>query len=580
MDKKTFIKGKDKDLEFSIASMQEKLSNIGINIQSVSAQNPVPYVYSQHINDADCTMMFTNGKGACEKSCLASAMGEFFERYSCNYFFADYYLGAEVSDGKFVHYPNEKWFVSEDDEMPEGLLDDSLWDFYDPESELHPSQVIDINSDVERGICGLPFERQSDKKTIYFPVNIIGNLYVSNGMSAGNTQNEARVQALCEIYERYAKNKIIAEGITLPLIPDEVLSRFPHIKESIQKLKDHGYSLRICDASLGGVYPVISVTLINPKDGSVFASFGSHPCFEVALERTVTELLQGRDLEIGDDFFAPSFNLDEVADDHNLEAHFINSSGLLHYDFFKETPTYKFVDWNHDSSTENEFNYLCKIAEDADKEIYITDYEHLGVYACRIIIPSMSEIYPVQDLLWSNNNEGAYYREPILSLDTLDNEDKLSIIQNLEEAEHNDMLKVAEFIGVIPDENTAWQSLTVGELKAMIYLCLGDKQNAKEWVVWCNVMAELNDERQNMYKCLDALLEIGLSGMPLDEYIPSLNLMYSEKLVQDCLEIIEQKQCFYGLHFTGLSLDGFTKHQKLLKAYAKAHKAKEENFKD
>ena len=153
-----------------------------------------------------------------------------------------------------------------------------------------------------------------------------------------------------------------------------------------QKLQDYGYSLRICDASLGGVYPVISVTLINPKDGSVFASFGSHPCFEVALERTVTELLQGRDLDIGDDFFAPSFNLDEVADDHNLEAHFINSSGLLHYDFFKETPTYEFVDWDHDSTTENEFAYLCSVAEDQGKEIYITDYEHLGVYACRIII--------------------------------------------------------------------------------------------------------------------------------------------------------------------------------------------------
>ena len=34
----------------------------------------------------------------------------------------------------------------------------------------------------------------------------------------------------------------------------------------------------------------MSVTLINPVDGSVFASFGAHPSFEVALERRNTFL--------------------------------------------------------------------------------------------------------------------------------------------------------------------------------------------------------------------------------------------------------------------------------------------------
>jgi ribosomal protein S12 methylthiotransferase accessory factor len=116
-------------------------------------------------------------------------------------------------------------------------------------------------------------------------------------MSAGNTQNEAQVQSLSEIFERYVKNKIIAEGLCLPEIPVSVLERFPTILADIRELESHGYHLRVCDASLGGLYPVMSVTLINPKDGSVFASFGAHPSFEVALERTVTELFQGRSLD-------------------------------------------------------------------------------------------------------------------------------------------------------------------------------------------------------------------------------------------------------------------------------------------
>ena len=153
-------------------------------------------------------------------------------------------------------------------------------------------------------------------------------------MAAGNTENEARVQALSEVCERYVKNKIIAEGISLPEIPQEVIARFPHIEEPIEQLKAHGFNLRIADASLGGVFPVISVTLMNPKEGTVLASFGAHPCFEVALERTVTELLQGRGLEQADDFTVPPFHIAEVAANNPLVERFIPSTGLVSYDLF------------------------------------------------------------------------------------------------------------------------------------------------------------------------------------------------------------------------------------------------------
>jgi ribosomal protein S12 methylthiotransferase accessory factor len=476
-----------------------------------------------------------------------------------------------------VHYPNEKWFVyePEDEEMPKGLLDEKLWAYFDPEDELVPSQIFDTNSGVgERGICALPFVRQGDEKTVYFPVNIIANIYVSNGMAAGNTANEARVQALCEIYERYAKNKIIAEGICLPRIPQIVLDRFPDIKESIAKLEEHGYALQICDASLGGVYPVISVTLINPKDGSVFASFGAHPCFEVALERTVTELLQGRSLDMLDDFQTPSFNLEEVADTHNLEAHFINATGLLSYEFFKEKSDYEFVDWNYEASTQEELAHLRSIAQDAGFDIYIADYEHVGVYACRILVPGMSDIYPVEDLLWANNNEGAYFREAVLSLQNLDKEEMHEVLENLEEGEYSDMTKVAEFIGVIADANTPWASLQVGELKAMLYLALGELESAKEWVTWCMHFAVLDENRTKLYRCLHAMLEIHIGKKDLGLYRGALEQMYSEECVATSKDIIDSKVRFYGLHSPGLGLEGFEKHQTLLAGYAKVHRLK------
>lgn len=178
-----------------------------------------------------------------QKAALASALGEYFERLSTNYFFADFWLGETVANGPFVHYPNEKWFpLTENDDVPEGLLDARLRAFYDPENELTGSQLIDLQSGNEaRGVCGLPFTRQSDNQTVYIPMNIIGNLYVSNGMSAGNTRNEARVQGLSEVFERYVKNRIIAESISLPEIPAEVMARYPAVMESIATLEAEGF---------------------------------------------------------------------------------------------------------------------------------------------------------------------------------------------------------------------------------------------------------------------------------------------------------------------------------------------------
>ena len=580
MTDKTYIKGKDLDLESTIETMFGKLDDLGIEVEEASWLNPVPNVYSVHIRDKECGLMFTNGKGATRKACLASALGEYFERLSCNYFFADFYLGEDFSKGKFVHYPNERWFEVIDDNMPDALLNETLWDYYDPEGELKSQQLYDMNSGTgERGICAVPYERQRDSELCWFPVNVIGNIYVSNGMSAGNTRYEARVQGLSEVFERYVKNKIIAEGICLPEVPQEVINRFPKIAEAIAELEGHGYHLRTADASLGGKYPVMSVTLINPRNGSVFASFGAHPSFEVALERTVTELLQGRGLDQLDGFLPPSFDLDEIADHHNLETHFIDSSGLIAYDFFKNKPDYEFFDWDHDANTHDEFSYLSQIIHDMGNDIYISDYEHLNVYACRIIVPGMSDIYPVDDLVWNNNNEGALFRKDILSLKNLDKTQWLDILNRLEDGGYNDLQRVAEFIGIAPDAGTTWASLRIGELKAMLCLAMQDDEQSLEWIDWCLQTDQLNEARSREYSCMQALLGIKCDDeRDYNDYADSLILMFGKENIAIANKIIEAEETFYGLHSPGLSLDGFVAHNKLLKGYAKLHKFKQNNW--
>ncbi|PXZ01114.1 30S ribosomal protein S12 methylthiotransferase accessory factor YcaO [Gilliamella apicola] len=585
---KTFIPGKDAALEDSINYFHQQLANYDLEVKEASWLNPVPNVWSVHIQNTQCPLCFANGKGASKKAALASALGEYFERLSTNYFFSDFYLGEDAANADFVHYPTEKWFpIPESGLLPEGLLSEKLLKFYNPNGELTAMDLIDLQSShPERGICALPFVQQSDHKTVYVPVNLIANLYASNGMSAGNTRNEARVQGLSEIFERFAKNKIIAEAISLPIIPTDVINRYPEVLAAIETLENEGFPLYCFDASLGGEFPVICVVLFNPQNGTSYASFGAHPNFGVALERTVTELLQGRSLKDLDVFSPPSFDNDDVADLSNLETHFIDSSGLISWDLFNQQSDYEFVDWDFSGTTEQEFANLMAIFNRYKTEVLIMDYEHLGVYACRILAVGMSEIYPPEDLLYANNNMAIHLRDLILSLPykKLTAKQYLTIIEQLDEEGLDDFARVRELLGIATGKDNAWLTLRIGELKAMLALAAKDLDQAQAWIDWTVEMNEsiFTTERNHAYRCLQTLVNFILERdkKQFSNYQDAFNKMYGKKCVDEMWQYANGEKMFFGLadltmtdKSSNNNLQQFAMHQKLLAVYQKLHQS-------
>ena len=561
----THILGKDAALEDSIQTMTQKLLKLGFTIIEQSWLNPIANVWSVHIRDKDCPLLFTNGKGASKKAALASALGEFFERLATHYFWADYYLGDSIANSKVVHYSNEKWFaLDQSNAWPEELLNEELNSFYNPDGMLAANQLIDINASnsTNRGICALPFVCERTQKTTYFPVNIIGNLYVSNGMSAGNTLFEARVQALSEIFERFIKFKIIAEGISLPDVPTEVLEQYPKIQEGIKELEKAGYGILVQDASLGGKYPVMVVTLLHPENQGVYASFGAHPKFEVALERALTELLQGRGLDALNGFAEAGFDQDEIASPQNLETHFIDSSGIIGWAFLQNKPDYDFDHWQAESNqtpqtTEEEYRWLCDAIHQEGNDIYIADYQQLGVYACRILVPGMSEIYPSDDLAWENNNAGVSFREMILAENKSPMECE-ELIEKLEALNLDDQLPVAEFIGLATDKDSIFSDLRIAELITLLALKAQDSERVQEGVEWLLHFQQINPQRLKTYQCIHALLQ--LEGM--SQYGHALQKLYGEQTISDALSLIDGKDVF--------SLSShWEMHQRLVDAYGK-----------
>ena len=577
INSKTMILGKDSSLEETIEKMSAIIASLGIKIEIASWRNPVPHVWSVHVRDADSPMCFTNGKGSSKDAALASALGEFLERISNNYLYNDSYLGEEIANGDFVHYPTEKWFkAGAKDSISKDLMDDYLLSLYNPDGELKASNLIDTNSgNTKRGICAVPYERQSDKKMVYIPVNLIGNLFVSNGMSAGNTKYEARVQCLSEIFERAVKNQIILEEITLPDVPASVLAKYPNIVEGIKKLEAEGFPIVVKDASMGGKFPVMCVTLMNPKNGGVFASFGAHPKFEVALERSLTELLQGRSFEGFNVLSPPTFNQSAISEHNNIIDHFIDSTGVISWKFFSEKSDFEFHEWDFSGSTKEEYDYLMDILNQLEKEVYIADYEELGVKACRILVPDYSEIYQVDDLIWDNHNKSIAFRADILNLHTLDDKALTKLVKKLDESELDDYTKIAELIGVAFDENTNWGQLNIGELKCLCLLALKKFDEAKELVEMFMTFNDNSSERRAYYRALDAVLDITLNDeLELADYTSNLTRMFGKDVLNNAIGTVTGEVRFFGLTKTSSNLEGLDKHLRLIASYQKLQVAK------
>lgn len=575
-DANTMILGKDLPLEQTIQNMTKILEDLGMKIEISSWRNIVPNVWSLHIRDAASPMCFTNGKGASKESALCSALGEFIERLNCNFFYNDQFFGEEIANSDFVHYPNEKWFKpGPEDELPSEILDDYTLDIYDPEQELRGSNLIDTNSgNVERGICSIPYTRYSDGKTVYFPSNLIENLFLSNGMSAGNNLAEAKVQCLSEIFERAVKRQIIEQEIVLPDVPEDVLNKYPSIVAGIKGLEEQGFPVVIKDASLGGQFPVMCVTLMNPKTGGVFASFGAHPSFEVALERSLTELLQGRSFEGLNDVPKPTFNSMAVQEPENFVEHFIDSTGTISWRFFSAKHDYEFVEWDFSGTNQEECDALFGILEDIGKEAYVAEFTGLGT-ACRILVPDYSEVYPAEDLIWDNTNKALLYRDDILNLHSLSDDELADLVNRLEESELDNYIDIITLIGIEFDENTVWGQLTILELKLLIYLALGDLEEVNNLV---ESFLQYNDntvERGLFYQALHATLQVALDDeLEFEDYHHNFTRMFGEEVMNAIIGSINGDVRFYGLTPTNSQLEGLDKHLRLIESYKKLHSAR------
>ena len=192
-----------------------------------------------------------------------------------------------------------------------------------------------------------------------------------------------------------------------------------------------------------------------------------------------------------------------------------------------------------------------------------------------LLVPGYSEVYQVEDLIWDNTNRALDYREDILNLHALSDEQLAALAERLEDSQIDDYTDIITLIGIEFDENTVWGQLTVLELKLLINLALQQHEEALERA---ESFMQFNDntvERGLFYQAVSAVLEITLDDeLQLGDYLVNLQRMFGDQTMDAVVGSVNGNVRFYGLTPTNMQLEGLEKHLRLIESYKKLHAAR------
>lgn len=303
------------------------------------------------------------GKGATPAQSQASAVMELGERFSLFSFLRD--------PGNFTLAPKESLNAPsmDFDQIARSVDDDS-----------------DDLTVVSRLFSALPLQwtwayNLTRGKSEMVPFNWFWTINQFNGSSAGNCNEEALCQGICEVVERHVSALISGQKIRAPQIQMESIND-PVALELIGKYSDAGIELRLSDFTLDMGIPTVGALAWDPatfpSSSEIVWTAGTTPSPSKALCRALTEVAQlAGEFNSGGNYVAsglPKFQTLE-------EARYITDPGSSIA--LADLPEIG------DNNIKVEIERCISALADRGKDVYVVDVMHpvLGIPAFYTIIP-------------------------------------------------------------------------------------------------------------------------------------------------------------------------------------------------
>ncbi len=326
----------------TVKRLKNILNEIGINVEEKWSKKSSVGTYSLRLC-VKGTDLGQNGKGMTKEFAMASAYAEFFERLQNG--LLRFRIEKPTKELPFSIFPDEKEIeIEKIMEQPNSVLENIL-EANNYKNKTKEEQIKFIK-EISNENCGLslPYYSVKHKNIEYVPNMIFDYRYASNGMCAGNSPEEALVEGISEILERYVAFEILKKRLVLPEIPKDYINNYPKVKEMIEKLKrNKEYYFRLVDCSLGGKYPVAGLYILEKNTGRFGFKLGAHPDYEIAMERCFTEAAQGMDIyEYAQNCIFDFYEQDEK-ESKNITKFALSDMAGVPYQILGEETDYKFT---------------------------------------------------------------------------------------------------------------------------------------------------------------------------------------------------------------------------------------------
>jgi ribosomal protein S12 methylthiotransferase accessory factor len=485
-----------------------------------------------------------NGKGMSIEYALASAYGEFMERLQNNLM----YMYQDFSKEKFLRHVKEKYTQFYQTLQEKNLI---LNYYYAPDESYTNSEKETIIT-LEK--CSLPQDIISKLQSMKFallpfydvfnntieelPIELITHNCTSNGLCAGNTPEEALIQGISEILERYVIRLIYKNNFSLPSIPIEIF-RDNKIYENIINLKQkYGWSIDIKDCSCQQNIPAIGVLIQDRKKLQHQFHIGVDPSPVTALERSLTEIYQGRTDVLFQNIDIP-FQTQLLTDMELKESEmfktYVDSQGIYPISILLNDESCEFKGFTYKAglSDESDLTFLVELIRKMGFKLYIRDTSFLGFPSFHVYIPGMSEIKNV----FSYNQFHRQFQK---------RRNYFLTAHNLKEASNEEIITLLNSFDWKDDTFTkffnrkdAFLTTDFNLLKAILYNHVDLKNEAlKHMKIFLQTSSEKFDDKSRLFfSCIKDILHLMLSQQNTN----LLENIYPKSMLQEAVSFLNNK---------------------------------------
>lgn len=527
-----YKKFKERTPEETVFEVQRLLHEAGLFTVMHDTSGDVRGLCSNRVQLCPSRSMGQNGKGTDERYAAASGYAELMERLQNGWLYQKLLDPELMAEGGFREFPDEVKMPISDFVAQDNPYMEDIYTRLGLETSWAREGVLESLAREYYGLTDgtlnvLPYVDIFGGQIVYLPFALVTLFGVSNGMSAGNTLEEAMVQGLSELYERYVHLRLLRENLTPPEIPREELEA-SGLKDLIEKLEESGrYTVSVRDCSLGEDYPVSCVIITDREKGTFSLKPGAHPSFAISVERTLTESFQGKNLSacVSSSRVGTRAQVEEYHNAMNIAK---IGNGFYPASLFGSRPDWQYRPWKQWESSSNR-EHLQKLLAHAKAHGYrplVRDNSHLGFPSLHLVIPGIHDIYEVsmtriRDLMFQLKAARALNHFPSLTAE--EEESLFKYLRFKSSAVENEMglTLLHDFLG---------DGMSAARLGAFLGLKRKDFERALKF--FGRLVAISQGAQRRYYECYSTLvLHLG-EGLPLQEAQHLISSLYDRETAE------------------------------------------------